>query len=152
VSEMHGNTSAHADSDSFVITRKLVNWDTDYILGQIHGLLQSCGYKPPSHIEITFPVQHHQTIIKGEQSFGSVLRSAFIGSEKYEVEVCWPYATHSAEDSDGESRSQRQFLVRSEIGWFRDWKPVLKAAILGRKRGWVGADDYMEVMMRPPTE
>jgi hypothetical protein len=124
-----------------------VNWDKQYILGSLHGLLQSCNYQ--GRAEITFPVQHQQIIIKGVQTFGSTLRSVFIGSEKYEVDICWPYATHIVgEDSDGETRSPRKCLVRSEIGWFNDWKSTLKAAITGKKRGWVGEADWIETALK----
>jgi hypothetical protein len=135
-----------ANSFRFIITRKLTNWDKQYLLGSIHGLLQSCNYK--GRAEITFPVQHQQIIIKGEQSFGSTLRSVFVGVEKYEVEVCWPYATHfPAEDPDGEARSSRKCLVRSEHGWFNDWRSALKVAVIGKKRGWVGEADWIEAAL-----
>jgi hypothetical protein len=41
--------------------------------------------------------------------------------------------------------------VRSEKAWFNDWRPVLKAAIMAKKKGWVGEADFIEVMMTPPT-
>jgi len=56
------------------------------------------------------------------------------------------------EDSDGEqSCVTRKCLVRSENGWFKDWKPVLRAAVLRKRKGWVGMEDWIEVAMRPPV-
>jgi len=134
----------------FVITRKLTNWDQEYLIGRLHGLLQSCGYKGTP--EITFPVYHHSIIVKPSSSFSSALRSAFIGSERYELEVCWPYASHvPGEDSDSEQRPTRRCLVRSEMGWFKDWRSTLRAAVLQRKRGWVGENDWIENAMREPV-
>jgi len=134
----------------FVITRKVTNWDQEYILGRLHGLLQSCAYKGTP--EITFPLYHHTILVKPSSSFSSSLRSAFIGSERYELEVCWPYASHlPGEDSDDESRSSRRCLVRSEMGWFKDWRGTLRAAVLGRRRGWVGEGDWIENAMRVPV-
>jgi hypothetical protein len=144
-------TFYYSHISSFVITRKLTNWDSEYLIGRIHGLLQSLNYK--GRTSITFPLYHTRTVIKSSQTFGSTLRSAFVRNETYEVEVYWPYANQMpGEDSDGEqSRVTRKCLVRSENGWFRDWKPVLRAAVLGKRKGWVGMEDWIEVAMRPPV-
>ena len=137
-------------TNSFIVTRKLTHWDSEYLVGRIHGLLQSVNYK--GQTQITFPVRHSRTVLKQSQSLGAALRSVLVGSEKYEVEACWPYASHMpGEDSDeGESGSvSRRCLVRSENGWFKDWKPVLRAAVLGKRKGWVGLEDWIEVAMLP---
>lgn len=140
-----------ANDKSFTITRKLTNWDREYIQGRLQGLVQSLSYK--GRVEITFPVAHHITILKPAQSFGAALRSTFIGSDnKYELEICWPYANCApGEDSDGDEGARRTCAVRSETGWLRDWRSTIRAAILARKRGWVGTDDWMEMAMRGPV-
>jgi hypothetical protein len=133
---------------SFYITRKLSNWDSDYLVGRIYALLQSINYK--GTIDITFPINYQRVVIKASQSFGSAVRSAFIGVEKYECEVYWPYASDEpTEDSDSDHRVTRKCLVRSEAGWYKDWKPVLRAALLAKRKGWIGLDDWMENAMKP---
>jgi hypothetical protein len=132
----------------FIITRKLTNWDSETIIGRIHGLVQHLNYK--GQISVTVPVSHSRTVIKTTESFSAVLRSHFIPAEKWEVDVFWPYASHPAgEDSDGDHSSPRKCLVRTENGWFKDWRPTLRAAILNKKKGWVGLDDWIEHSMRP---
>jgi hypothetical protein len=77
--------------------------------------------------------------------------------EKYELDVFWPYASHTpTDDSDDDhpvlpgasSAAGRKCIVRSENGWFKDWRPALRAAILARKTGWVGIEDWIEFQLR----
>jgi hypothetical protein len=111
-------------------------------------LIQSCNYK--GRVEVTFPVHHKEMIVKPIRSIGATFRSMFYGNTRHEIEVHWPYANrHPSEDSDEEAR-RRKCLVRSETAWFNDWRPVLKAAIMGKKKGWVGEADFIEMMMTPP--
>jgi hypothetical protein len=144
---------------TLIITRRLVNWDTEYLNGRLLGLLQSLNYK--GRVEITFPSNHYQTILKPEQSFGSTLRSVFLGAgETYSLDIDWPYASHIAgDDEDHHSdeaadglpaigRVRRKCLVRTEQGWFKEWRSTIRLAILERRRGWIGEADWIETMMR----
>jgi hypothetical protein len=134
----------------FYVTRKLTNWDSDFLTGRIHALCQSLNYR--GRVEVTFPVHHQRIVLKSSASLGSAFRSAFSGTEKHEVEVYWPYATHPpVVDDDSDQGANRRCLVRGETGWFKDWKPVLRSAILAKKHGWCGIDDWIEVAMRPPV-
>jgi hypothetical protein len=138
----------------FIITRKLTNWDSDTIIGRIHGLCQQVNYK--GTVTVTIPVLHSRTIIKTTSSISAIFKSHFVAAEKYELDVFWPYASHApSDDSDedhpnmpGSSAASRKCLVRSENGWFKDWRPALRAAIISKKKGWLGMDDWIELQMR----
>jgi len=146
---------------TLIITRRLANWDTEYLNGRLHGLLQSLNYK--GRVEIAFPSNHFQTIVKPEQSLTSTLRSVFLGAgEQYSLDVIWPYASHIAgEDeeashsdpttADGQNRTRRKCLVRTEQGWFKEWRSTIRQAVLDRRRGWIGEADWMEGMMKGPV-
>lgn len=142
-----------ATDKSFIITRKIQNWDQEYLVDRLHGLLQSLNYR--GQASIIFSFHHSRTILKSTS--GSFLRNAFISSEKYEVEACWLYASHipGIEDSDdgnehGGEHARRRCLVRTESGWFRDWRTVIRRAVLGKRKGWVGLEDWIEAAMLPP--
>jgi hypothetical protein len=140
--------------NSFYITRKLTNWDTDMIVGRIHSLCQQINYK--GIVVITIPITHSRTVIKTTATFTAAFRAHFVPADKYEVDVFWPYASHAPQtDSDSEHDPEmpsRKCLVRTESGWFKDWRPVLRAALLNRKVGWLGMDDWIDFQMKPVRE
>jgi hypothetical protein len=129
------------------------------IIGRIHGLCQQCNYK--GVVTVTVPVSHSRTVIKTTSGFSATFKSHFVPAEKYELDVFWPYASHApGEDSDEErdagaaasGTGARKCLVRTENGWFKDWRACLRAAILSKKVGWLGLDDWIEYQMRSVKE
>lgn len=144
------NTSSQK---SLQITRTLSNWDTDLLIGRLHAHILSLKYK--GTISITFPVSMARTVLKADTSFASSIRNTlFGGSEgnKIEIETVWPYANRAGGENEGGYTTERMCLVRSEEGWWRDWKAVVSQAIVDRRRGWIGLDDMIEYTSRPVRE
>ena len=135
----------------FNIVRLTSNWDRDYISGCIHTLLANLNYR--GKISVEFPCSHAVVSINTEpKSIASTFRSLFASPKEYEIQAIWPYATFPPGGAEAETRDvPRRCLVRSEEGWWRDWRDVIRQAILDKKKGevWIGMDDWMEVMMTP---
>jgi hypothetical protein len=123
------------------------------VAGRIHGLCQQCSYK--GQVTVQVHVNHSRTVIRTTKGFSAAFKSHFVPPEKYELDVFWPYSSHTpiADDEEelqaGTSIAARKCLVRTENGWFKDWRPVLRAAIINKKVGWLTLDDWIEYQMKP---
>ena len=59
----------------------------------------------------------------------------------YNVEVVWPFATAA------QGQAERRVAVQSEVEWWGTWSDAVRNAVLSGRRGWVGAEDWMEASM-----
>lgn len=74
--------------------------------------------------------------------------SLFKKTNKYEVvNAIWPYS--SLAPNVGDVDGARTWAVKSEAGWWNEWKDAIRGAVLAKRRGWVTVEDYMEFMMGP---
>jgi len=70
-------------------------------------------------------------------------------TNRYEVlKVIWPYAT-SQGGSTTIGEMPRHCAVQSEESWWNDWKHAIRYALLEKRKGWVTAEDRIEVAMMP---
>lgn len=131
----------------FTLERQMTNWNTSYIEGQIRSLIAATGYA--HHVTVTFPVRYSKITIQPRgESFLTTLFSPILEKRRYEVaRAVWPYATlpPSLESED----AGRSCAVQTEEVWWRDWKDVLRLAIITRRSGWVTLDDVLEYRMCP---
>lgn len=133
--------------NSFTLERHITNWDTSYIEGQIRSLIAATGYT--NHVTVTFPVRYSKITVQPRgEGFIATLFSPILEKRRYEVaRAVWPYATLppglQSEDAG------RSCAVQTEEAWWRDWKDVLKLAIVTRRHGWVTLDDILEFRMSP---
>ncbi|KAI9893715.1 MAG: hypothetical protein M1814_005931 [Vezdaea aestivalis] len=133
---------------TFTLTRAVVNWDTEYLDGQIRGLIAATKYN--GQVDVTFPLANSKVVVhsptNGNQ-FLSKIMSTFMGVNQYEVATAvWPYATQAP----GAQHSQsipRTCAVQSEDLWWRNWKDTIRYAILSQKQGWLSTDDFIEGAM-----
>jgi hypothetical protein len=145
---------AIADDDvegRFTLEREVVNWNTEYIEGQIRSLIAATKYH--GVVSVTFPVAHSKVVV---QSPDKANRSCFFSmisfmykTNRYEVlKAIWPYAT-SQPGSAASETMPRQCAVQSEESWWNDWKNAIRYAVLQKRKGWVTAEDRIEAAMRP---
>ena len=75
---------------------------------------------------------------------GHITDHIVLGTKKYEViKSIWPYAD-VARGTPG-----RRVAVQDEEEWFLDWKDSIRHAVLGKRSGWVTAEDKLEFLMEP---
>ncbi|KAF8851162.1 hypothetical protein BDZ45DRAFT_750912 [Acephala macrosclerotiorum] len=129
----------------FALERTVINWDTSYLEGRLLSLVSSTNYR--GHVSITFPKTHSRVVIHSPDKvnrFFSNVTKIFTGTKKYEIiKSVWPYA----DVARGEQG--RRCAVQEEEVWFTDWKDAIRHAVLGKRRGWVTAEDRLEFLMEP---
>ncbi|KAL1885489.1 ATP-dependent RNA helicase [Paecilomyces lecythidis] len=139
--------SENSSLKTFTLERHITNWDTSYIEGQIRSLIAATGYT--NHVTVTFPVRYSKITVQPRgEGFIATLFSPILEKRRYEVaRAVWPYATlpPGLESED----AGRSCAVQTEEAWWRDWKDVLKLAIVTRRHGWVTLDDILEFRMSP---
>lgn len=138
----------------FTVTRKVVNYDTDYLQGAIHGLANSLNYK--GTLKVMFVHTHGRTVFRAPRpanlSFAASFKSAFAATKDVAVEAVWPYAdrpVHEDDETAAAAGQRRICVVRSERGWWQDWKGVVRDAMLTKKTGRLGMDDYIDFASDP---
>lgn len=133
------------NESSFALERTVINWDTSYLEGRLLSLISSTSYR--GHVSITFPMTHSRVVIHSPDKvnrFFSNVTKVFTGTKKYEIiKSVWPYA----DVARGETG--RRCAVQEEEVWFSDWKDAIRHAVLGKRRGWVTAEDRLEFLMEP---
>ncbi|KAF2666594.1 hypothetical protein BT63DRAFT_481091 [Microthyrium microscopicum] len=132
---------------SFTLTKTVTNWNTTYLEGQIRNLIASTGYK--GDLSITFPVTHSKLVVESvpARPWYQALAAVFQPNQTRRFEVMtavWPYAALAPEEAHG---SSNQWAVKSEMQFWAEWKDVLHAAVLDRKRGWLTLEDHIEWAM-----
>ena len=151
-----------------MLTRKMVNLDTEYISGALRNMISSLNYK--GNVRIEFSEEHSEviyqsgelTIVQGIKKFWSALTSPSAsgsgskskatsdpgqGFKDYDViESIWPFATVAA-DEVVESNEQRRFAVASEAAWWQTWKVAWRNAVLTEKKGSLGMSDWVAAAM-----
>ena len=138
---------------SFTIRRTITGWDTEYIEGQLRMLLASkIGYT--GQVKISFLLTHSVLTIHTPNPPGFLDHAAsviFSGKkrevQRYEtVKSVWVYSTFVRAEN-GERK--RISAVKSEAEWFSYWKQAIRLAICEKRKGWVSAEDRMDVLLRP---
>ncbi|KAL9095087.1 MAG: hypothetical protein Q9165_002690 [Trypethelium subeluteriae] len=135
---------------TFTLTRRVVNWNTEYIEGSVRNLLAQMSYR--GQVTIQFPVQHDKIIVQSPPKGNKFLHgvaSLFVENKKYEgVTAVWPYATLAPGGESGDA-GERMFAVQSEEAWWKDWKGAVANAVRSKRKGWVSVEDQIELAMTP---
>jgi len=124
----------------------------------VHALTASLNYE--HRVKVDFPCAYTKFTMtvsddgSTRRSIASTILAAFKAPREYGVDVVWPYASTGRNagdlDPDGaQAGVDRRCLVRSEEGWWSDWRGVVREAVRSNRQGWVGLDDWMEMAMRP---
>ncbi|ROW09780.1 hypothetical protein VMCG_02298 [Cytospora schulzeri] len=133
---------------SFVLERKVVNLDTEWLEGQIRSLVASTAYK--GVVTVTFPITHARVEVQNPDRVNKLftgLTTLFVGKSTYEVvKAVWPFATCSKEEA-AEAGVARRCVVQSEEQWWKEWAQPIKFAIATRRHGWVTNEDKLEAIM-----
>lgn len=130
-----------------MLQRETVNWNTQFLEGRIRTLLASLENNHDiNSLTISFSATHTHVIVTPPQTdvvnrflwmFSSVKKFAV-------VKAIWPYANIASEQLNDVSR---QCAVQSEDDWWRVWRPIIAMAVVRRKRGWLCAEDVMDMAM-----
>ena len=137
-----------------VLNRVVTNWHKDYLKGCILSLLADLQYR--GNITIKFPVLHAKVIVQPEKTVVDSFKALFI-EKKFvqELDAVWQYADQPPSSGSGKGKATdvnvaRTFAVRSEQGWWDDWKGAIGRAVLEGRKGHVGADDLLEMRLGFP--
>ena len=133
--------------DRFTLERKVVNWDTEYLEGQIRSLAASTNYQ--GDLSITFPVTYSKVVVSvgnDPKSFMAdiykLIEKAVTATTRYGmVQSIWPYATSAPDSVDN---GERVCAVQNERAWWRAWQMAIRNGILAKKIGHVTVEDRME--------
>lgn len=138
---------------SFTIRRTVTGWDTEALEGQLRTLLASrIGY--PGNVQISFLLTHALLTIHTPNPPGFLDHATsllFSGKKKevhkYEpVKSVWPYSIAVHADN-GERR--RIPAVKSEAEWFSQWRAAIAMGVCEQRKGWISAEDQMDLMLVP---
>ena len=144
---------------SFVLERKITNWDTAYLTAQIHSLVASTKFQ--GDLSVTFPLTYSTVIVyagvlpthKSKGTWVEKVNKSILGSSSSEavvyspskicpsVQSIWPYA------SAAPGEKGRECVVQSEQEWIQVWKDVVRKGVLDGKRAMLGIEDWREVQM-----
>ncbi|KAK3324190.1 hypothetical protein B0T19DRAFT_402440 [Cercophora scortea] len=132
-----------ASVKSFTLVREMVNFDAEWVEGQVRKLVAETGYK--GVVSVGFPVTHAKVVVQNPDrvnKFFTSVATLFAGKRKYEVvKAVWPFATAR----NGEAG--RRCAVVSEETWWRQWKDSVRFAIITGRQGWVTNEDRLEAIM-----
>ncbi|CAG9983903.1 unnamed protein product [Clonostachys byssicola] len=136
-----------APEKTFVMTRVVANLDTTWLEGQLRGLILSTGFQ--GAVAVEFPVTHSKVVVqapaKGSKRFKSLSGMwASLKSKTCRFEVVqsvWPFA------SEMPGVQGRQYVVKSEENWWREWKDAIRFAVATQKKGWITVEDKLEALM-----
>lgn len=152
-----------SDRKSFVLSRTIDNLPTDVIEGLVRNLIASLNYR--GKVNVTFPMQSGQFIVQKKPAAGT---GAAVGGwfmnvlglspdVKYEsLERVWCIGTPKLpsnetgdhEESEDETESSKQSDTSTLIkDWWNAWAPPIRDAIITRRQGKVGIEDWMEAQM-----
>ncbi|KAK3687553.1 hypothetical protein B0T22DRAFT_131643 [Podospora appendiculata] len=127
----------------FVLQREMVNFDADWVEGQVRKMVAATGYK--GVVTVGFPVTHARVVVQNPDrvnKFFTSVTALFAGKRRYEVvKAVWPFATCR----NGEAG--RRCAVLSEETWWRQWRDSVQYAILTGRQGWVTNEDRLEAIM-----
>ena len=113
-------------------------------------------------MQISFPntygsvvIQKGTPLAQGLRSFLSTAASwvtlgkAPVRPTAYGVECVWPFATSASHASLAEADGERgrKVAVQSEVEWWGTWAGVVRNGVLGKKKGWLGSEDWAEAAM-----
>ena len=138
---------------SFTIRRTITGWDTESLEGQLRTLLAS-GVGYPGHVQIDFVLTHAALTIHTPKPPGFLdhATSMLFSGKKKEVKQyepaksVWPYSIAVHADN-GERR--RIPAVKSEAEWFAQWRAAIAMGVCERRKGWISAEDQMDLMLVP---
>lgn len=135
-----------AQVKEFVLERVVVNFDRDWLEGQIRSLVAgTLGYK--GVLSVTFPVTHAKVVVQNPDKmnkFFTGLTTLFVGKKSYEVvKAVWPFAS-CRRDEEG---AGRVCVVQNEEQWWKEWAQPIRFAIASRRHGWVTNEDKLEAIM-----
>ncbi|KAK4244279.1 hypothetical protein C7999DRAFT_35363 [Corynascus novoguineensis] len=134
-----------ASVKSFALERVVANLDTDWLEGQIRGLV--VGMRYPGTVAVSFPVTHSRVVVQNPDRVNKFITSVtglFVGKHKYEVvKAVWPFAS-MPRGAEGEGR---RCAVQTEEVWWREWRGPIRYAIAAKRHGWVTNEDKLEALM-----
>ncbi|KAF3898655.1 hypothetical protein GTR04_0039 [Trichophyton interdigitale] len=141
-----------ATNKTFILTREVINWNTQILEGRLRTLIASLNYQ--GRVMITFPSTHSRVVVPGpktKNSFYTQIVSLFKDPKRYDmVRSIWPYANMAGSETSDDPR--RVCAVQSENKWWDEWKMVIAHAIVDGRQGWVSLDDLIELAMSPVKE
>jgi hypothetical protein len=137
---------------SFTLTRTPQHLDTSYISGQIRNLVASTPTPYTGTLSITFPSTHSTLVIAKTappKNWFEKLVGPKLKSREYKpVESVWPFATAPPGTSAAMGMGMgRECAVQNEGEWWGVWEGAIRAGVVGRRKGWVGVEEWVEGAM-----
>ena len=131
---------------SFTLERRISDWDTTFLDGQVRALIASTGYK--GIVEVKFPITYQKVVVRTVRHPWIERLSTLTGlnaGRAYDVVVStWPCVQSGHGTGGSPSQQQGRF---DEHAWWDMWKGAIQNAVLKQKSGWISIEDVMEAEM-----
>ena len=132
-----------SENKSYTLTRKIDGLPTDVLAGYVRNLAASIKYV--GRLKIEFIDERSRIVVHKQPSswFSSLLN--LHPEKKFEmVETVWDLTDPLNENSDvGSSEAG----LRTVQEWWQCWSDTIRNAIIAKRRGTLGIDDWIETRM-----
>ena len=131
-----------SENKSFYLRRKVQGLPTENLAGQVRNLAASVKYR--GLIRIDFTDERSQVIVHKQPSswFSNMLR--LHPEKKYDMlEVVW----RLSDGTEGGAGDIGETGLRAGHEWWQSWSDTIRNAIISKKKGTVGIDDWIETKM-----
>lgn len=138
-----------SENKSYTFTRRIANMPVEILEGQIRSLLAALKYR--GQLVVSFPVERSKITIHKQQNWlFNVLK--LYPERKYSVlETVWSLASAGGSDPDRQlDASANAAHVAKQ--WWASWAPTIRNAILAKRVGYVGVDDWIDAKMGESQE
>lgn len=134
-----------SENKSFSLRRRVEGLPTETLAGQVRNLAASVKYRGDLRIEFTD--EYSNVLVHKQPSnwFSNMFR--LHAEKKYEmVETVWHVWDGSVEVDGGEV-DRADMGLRAAHEWWQTWSPAIRNAMIGKRKGTVGVDDWMAAKM-----
>ncbi|KIV90083.1 hypothetical protein PV10_07425 [Exophiala mesophila] len=155
------STTGGAENRTFTISRVPLNLPVSVLEGHVRTLIAATRYR--GKVTVEFPVLYRDVVVSRTSGNWFVKLVGLYNVRRFEVVQCvWTVggATDDDEGHDGDAtgglddsidadreadRNARAGLVAQE--WWNEWKASILNAVLGKKKGWITVEDWLEAKM-----
>lgn len=132
-----------SENKSFYLRRKVEGLPTENLAGQVRNLAASVKYR--GLLRIDFTDERSQVIVHKQPSswFSNMLR--LHPEKKYDMlETVWRLSDGSEVETND---TLAETGLRAGHEWWQSWSDTIRNAIISKKKGTLGIDDWIETRM-----
>jgi hypothetical protein len=159
----HRYCASHAGLKSFLVQRRVVGFDEDYIEEKLENLVRATHYR--GHLKVTFPVNDSQAEVYNEARinhwrlvrwiqilcfvtlmFIFIIPYIWIRTKRFEVVyVDWYFSRRRASDN------RKEYVSISEDQWYNMWARAIQKSVLAKRQGMLDQSDLLASETEAPN-